>query len=58
MCFSLNIPDDQLAGMAVAGMLPAIRDEIRRPWPAVTPIVIDEQSSIWLQERLQICQAQ
>jgi hypothetical protein len=32
MCFSLNIPDDQLAGMAVAGMLPAIRairDRIR-----------------------------
>jgi hypothetical protein len=25
MCFSLNIPDDQLASMAVAGMLPAIR---------------------------------
>jgi hypothetical protein len=25
MCFSLNIPDDQLAGMAVTGMLPAIR---------------------------------
>jgi hypothetical protein len=23
MCFSLNIPDDQLAGMAVVGMLPA-----------------------------------
>jgi hypothetical protein len=27
MCFSLNIPDDQLAGMAVAGMLPAIREK-------------------------------
>jgi hypothetical protein len=25
MCFSLNLPDDQLADMAVAGMLPAIR---------------------------------
>jgi hypothetical protein len=25
MCFSLNILDDQLAGMAVAGVLPAIR---------------------------------
>jgi hypothetical protein len=24
MCFSLNLPDDQLADMAVAGMLPAI----------------------------------
>jgi hypothetical protein len=24
MCFSLNIPDDQLAGMAIAGMLPPI----------------------------------
>jgi hypothetical protein len=58
MCFSLNIPDGQLAGMAVAGMLPAIQDGIRRPWPAVTPIVIDEQPSIWLHERLQICQAQ
>jgi hypothetical protein len=28
MCFSLNIPDDQLAGMAVAGMLPAIREKL------------------------------
>jgi hypothetical protein len=28
MCFSLNIPDDQLAGMAIAGMLPAIRDKL------------------------------
>jgi hypothetical protein len=27
MCFSLNLPDDQLAGMAVAGMLPAIREK-------------------------------
>jgi hypothetical protein len=36
----------------------AIRDGIRRPWPAATPAVIDEQPSIWLQERLQICQAQ
>jgi hypothetical protein len=26
MCFSLNLPDDQLAGMAVAGVLPAIRE--------------------------------
>jgi hypothetical protein len=25
MCFSLNLPDDQLDDMAVAGMLPAIR---------------------------------
>jgi hypothetical protein len=25
MCFSLNLPDDQLADMAVAGMLPAVR---------------------------------
>jgi hypothetical protein len=25
MCFSLNLPDEQLADMAVAGMLPAIR---------------------------------
>jgi hypothetical protein len=28
MCFSVNIPDDQLAGMAVAGMLPAIREKL------------------------------
>jgi hypothetical protein len=28
MCFSLNIPDDQLAGMAVAEMLPAIREKL------------------------------
>jgi hypothetical protein len=28
MCFSLNIPDDQLAGMVVAGMLPAIREKV------------------------------
>jgi hypothetical protein len=24
MCFSLNLPDDQLADMAIAGMLPAV----------------------------------
>jgi hypothetical protein len=28
MCFSSNIPDDQLAGMAVAGMLPGIREKL------------------------------
>jgi hypothetical protein len=28
MCFSLNLPDDQLAGMAVAGMLPVIREKL------------------------------
>jgi hypothetical protein len=28
MCFSLNIPDDQLAGMAVAEMLLAIREKL------------------------------
>jgi hypothetical protein len=28
MCFPLNIPDDQLAGMAIAGMLPAIREKL------------------------------
>jgi hypothetical protein len=28
MCFSLNMPDDQLAGMAVAGLLPAIREKL------------------------------
>jgi hypothetical protein len=28
MCFSLNLPDDQLAGMAVAGMLPGIWEKL------------------------------
>jgi hypothetical protein len=28
MCFSLKIPDDQLAGMAVAGMLPTIQEKL------------------------------
>jgi hypothetical protein len=28
MCFSLNLLDDQLAGMAVAGMLPAIWEKL------------------------------
>jgi hypothetical protein len=28
MCFSLDLPDDQLADMAVAGMLPAIREKL------------------------------
>jgi hypothetical protein len=28
LCFSLNLPDDQLADMAVAGMLPAIREKL------------------------------
>jgi hypothetical protein len=28
MCFCLNLPDDQLADMAVAGMLPAIREKL------------------------------
>jgi hypothetical protein len=28
MCFSLNLPSDQLAGMVVAGMLPAIREKL------------------------------
>jgi Cu/Ag efflux pump CusA len=28
MCFSLNLPDDQLADMAVAGMLSAIREKL------------------------------
>jgi hypothetical protein len=28
MCFSLNLPDDQLADMVVAGMLPAIREKL------------------------------
>jgi hypothetical protein len=27
MCFSLNLPDDQLVDMAVAGMLPAIQEK-------------------------------
>jgi hypothetical protein len=30
MCFSLNIPDDQLADMAVEGMLSAIREKLFR----------------------------
>jgi hypothetical protein len=28
MCYSLNLPDDQLADMAVAGMLPAIWEKL------------------------------
>jgi hypothetical protein len=28
MCFSLNLPDDQLVDMAVAGMLPAIQEKL------------------------------
>jgi hypothetical protein len=28
MCFSLNLPDDQLADMVVAGMLPAVREKL------------------------------
>jgi hypothetical protein len=28
MCLSLTLPDDQLADMAVAGMLPAIREKL------------------------------
>jgi hypothetical protein len=28
MCFSLNIPDDQLVGMAVVGMLPDVRGKL------------------------------
>jgi hypothetical protein len=28
MCFSLNFPDDQLTDMAVAGMLPTIREKL------------------------------
>jgi hypothetical protein len=28
MCFSLNLPDDQFADMAVAGMLPTIREKL------------------------------
>jgi hypothetical protein len=28
MCFSLNLLDDQLAGMTIAGMLPAIREKL------------------------------
>jgi hypothetical protein len=30
MCFSLTLPDDQLADMAVEGMLPAIREKLFR----------------------------
>jgi hypothetical protein len=28
MCFPLTLPDDQLADMVVAGMLPAIREKL------------------------------
>jgi hypothetical protein len=28
LCYSLNIPDDQLPGMVVAGMLPNIREKL------------------------------
>jgi hypothetical protein len=28
MCYSLNLPDDQFADMAVAGMLPTIREKL------------------------------
>jgi Cu/Ag efflux pump CusA len=28
MCFSLTLPDDQLADMAIAGMLPAVREKL------------------------------
>jgi hypothetical protein len=28
MCFSLNLPDDQLADMAIAGMQPAVREKL------------------------------
>jgi hypothetical protein len=28
MCISLNIPDDKLDGMAIVGMLPAIREKL------------------------------
>jgi hypothetical protein len=28
MCLSLNLPDDQLADMAIAGMLTAIREKL------------------------------
>jgi hypothetical protein len=28
MCYSLNLPEDQLADMAIAGMLPATREKI------------------------------
>jgi hypothetical protein len=28
MCFSMNLPDDQLADMAVTGMLPVVREKL------------------------------
>jgi hypothetical protein len=28
MCFSLTLPDDRLADMAVAGILPAVREKL------------------------------
>jgi hypothetical protein len=62
MCFSLNLPDDQLADMAVAGMLPAVREklfgmEFEKPWPAVSKAIVDEQPGVWLQEGCQVWQA-
>lgn len=28
LCFSVNLPDDQLAAVAVAGILPALREKL------------------------------
>jgi hypothetical protein len=59
MCFSLNLPDDQLADMAVAGMLPAIREKLfGMEFDNLAQVVINEQPSLWIQERLQVCQTQ
>jgi hypothetical protein len=57
MCFSLNLPNDQLADMAIAGMLPAVREKLfgmEFDNLGQLSIVIDEHLGLWIQERLQV----
>jgi hypothetical protein len=57
MCFSLNLPDDQLDDMAIAGMLPAVREKLfgmEFDNLGQLSIVIDEHLGLWIQERLQV----
>jgi hypothetical protein len=44
MCFSLTLPDDQLADMAVAGMLPAIREKL-------FGMEFDNEDHVWFEDR-------
>jgi hypothetical protein len=44
MCFSLTMPDDQLADMAVAGMLPAIREKL-------FGMEFDNEDHVWFEDR-------